>query len=101
MGGLCVASGWLSQILLVLSILPVGGLCVASGWLSQILLVLSFLPVGGFLVASGWLRLVLVSGCFCFPYCLPVLVLSDWTVLGLKRATPKGCVCFVFGQTEI
>ena len=21
--------------------------------------------------------------------------------LGLKRATPKGCVCFVFGQTEI
>jgi len=56
--------------------------------------------VGGFLVASGWLRLVLVSGCFCFPYCFPVLVLSDWTALGLKRATPKGSVCFVFGQTE-
>ena len=43
-----ISSGWLSQILLVLSILPVGGLRVASGWLSQILLLLSILPVGGF-----------------------------------------------------
>ena len=85
-----IASGWLTQTSLVT-------FCIASGWLSQFLLVLSILPVGRLHVASGWLRLVLVCGCFCFP----VLVLSDWAALGLKRATPKGCVCFVLGQTEI
>ena len=45
---LCVlASGWLAQfhlVLLVVLVLPVGGLCVASGWHTQFLLLFLFLP---------------------------------------------------------
>ena len=89
------ASGWLTLILLVFYIfLPVGGLRVASGFLTQILSVI-FLPLGGLLVARSWFRSVLFVCFFLlqFGLCFPVLVLSDWAALGLKRAAPKGCVC--------
>ena len=57
-GGLMVASGWLTQTS-VASFIASGWLVRSQWGLSQILLVLSILPVGDFLIASGWLRLVL------------------------------------------
>ena len=75
MGGLCVASGWLSQFFIsFFSILPVGGLCVASGWLSQFFI--SFF----FYSASGWLS-QFFSRFFFYSAC-GWLVRSQW---GFRR----------------
>ena len=47
-----------------------------------------FLQVGGLPVASGWLRSLLVCVPFflLFGVCFPILILSNYAALGLKRA---------------
>ena len=45
--------GGFRSFLLVLSILPVGGLCVASGWLSQFFISFTY-SASGWLVRSQW-----------------------------------------------
>ena len=69
MGGLCVDSGW-----------PV---CVASGW--------SVCVASGWPVCSQWVVYAVSFVVVIFP----VLDRSVGAALGLKRATPYGCVCFL------